>query len=94
MSKIKKGDLVIVARPTRCGCVHEIGVVFKVTGFAPGEAFNCQSCGARWLSAIKGVTGYQDYMFDPSRLRKIDPDQASDREREFDRLNRRQPEVA
>lgn len=94
MSEIKKGDLVVVVRPAAyCSC--HVGLVFVVQDIAPSPDghLNCHKCGSRarsLLDAKKPQGGWQSL----SQLRKIDPDQASDHEREFDRLNRRQPEIA
>ena len=90
MSAIKKGDLVMVVRTTLC-CGHVtpmFGHIFKVSGFSPSDPYmQCNYCGSFGCRKMaKG--GHRNVEL--LRLRKIDPDQASDREREFDRLSRKE----
>jgi len=90
---IKKGDLVMVVRGTVCcGFASErIGIVYTVTSIDEFINAQCRGCGTkhRVLNA-RGYVSSRGDGFDVKMLRKIDPDQASDREREFDRLSRRE----
>ena len=90
MSEIKKGDLVAIVKP---GCKNNnVGKIFTVLGVSD-ERFSCLVCGKHHgygKNALRLDDGIHRYWVAFSRLRKIDPDQASDHEREFDRLSRKE----
>jgi len=91
MSEIKVGDMVMIVRACCGDSAKHIGEIFVARTPRPflEQCFWCKKKSpAPYFANDKGV------QWASWRLRKIDPDQASDREREFDRLNRRQPEVA
>ena len=96
MSEIKKGDLVVVIRANDCGCPDRIGTVFTVTKVIRSTQFRrCQICGdTSEFTHHLVAEGQEKGTVGLNRLRKIDPDQASDREREFDQLSRRNKELA
>jgi len=96
MSAIKKGDLVMIVRGHYCLMKYYGGHIFGVTGFLEGgpneRGYSCPTCGKSNVWPLElGAIGIDDKSAIPiSCLRKIDPDQASDREREFDRLSRKE----
>lgn len=71
--QIKAGDLVVVVKPSVCGCDKTVGVIFKVTGFTANHFYRCVNCGHRWTYPRGGVEGYPGRQFDPRRLKRIPP---------------------
>lgn len=91
MSEIKKGDLVIHVGGC-CGELPSLGQIAEVMWISYRHT-KCEFCAYETKGLHAGSRRRAAGVPLPW-LRKIDPDQASDHERAFDYLNRRQPEVA
>jgi len=76
---ISVGDLVYVARPRKCGCTHNLGLVFRVAKLLQvleGEMGKCRGCGERYRA--KGGSwmargNEMNYAIGLFRLRRIPP---------------------
>jgi len=71
---IEVGDLVVVVKPTECGCDHSVGLVYRVARVdlsVPGGVA-CMHCGTPWsrrlLAFHDGGAGAEPY-----RLKRIPP---------------------
>ena len=72
MSEIKKGDLVMVVKPTPCcGNTDRVGLTFTVREVGRAKRPYCFYCGV--LSDELAAAGGIDAVYRLSRLKKIDP---------------------
>lgn len=70
---IKAGDLVVVSRPRRCGCVGRLGKVFAVSHVHTCVGnMKCASCGALY-PAIAYAQDEIGKTYDIERLKRIPP---------------------
>ena len=76
MSEIKKGDLAMVVRPTRCGAGATLGRVFVVQEVVYDESV-CTLCGRRGPEhmAIETIDeeSREKFGYETWRLKRIDP---------------------
>ena len=73
---IKAGDLVVVTKLGRCGCLHRLGHTFTVTVVRPARLYRkCNSCGYKALSLPGDVVveGHAEGSMSYERLTRIDP---------------------
>ena len=74
---IAVGDLVMVVRPSHCGCMGVIGRVFRVTAVSPNLPLRCIDCGKRSPADITYADERGDYR-ERARLIRINPDATGD----------------
>jgi len=76
MRPIQAGDLVVVTKPSRCGCSHRLGHLFTVTVVRPAfEYRRCDACGyfGRSLPGDFVVEGHAEGSMSYERITRIDP---------------------
>lgn len=72
--RIAVGDLVQVVWPVpKCGCTHEMGIVFRVRTIRAVSSMRCMRCNNIYVGEARGATGYGSYEFDLRRLKRIPP---------------------
>ncbi len=76
---IKRGDLVCVVRPAKCGCIGpSIGMIRTVTWIVSGKMAHCTVCGLRGRLGIAAeLDGASPsslpWTIELHRLKRIDP---------------------
>jgi hypothetical protein len=78
MSEIKKGDLVMVIRPSSCcGGGKSVGLVRTVTRIMNGAPGTCTGCGRHFThgtsAVLSGDAPWAQWNIGVDRLKKIEP---------------------
>lgn len=73
MSDIKAGDLVMVVKPSPCGCNHDVGSVYVVTHKETSKWAYCDFCDFRIEDGIVLVCDRKNHGTEIDRVIKIAP---------------------
>ena len=71
---IKAGDLAVIVRPSHCGLVDSIGLVFRVTKVRQRLNSTCHGCGAKLPVGVWVAESESDaFVTELTRLKRIPP---------------------